>query len=47
MVHRLALRYAAETSTDLSFERTTDRRVCLRDADFVINTAYAKGHDHE
>jgi alpha-galactosidase len=47
MVHRLALRYAAETNTDLSFESTTDRGVCLRDADFVINTAYAKGHDHE
>jgi alpha-galactosidase len=47
MVHRLALRYAAETDTDLSFECTTDRLVCLRDADFVINTAYAKGHDHE
>ena len=47
MVHKLAVRYAAEMGTDLSFESTTERGDCLRDADFVINTAYVKGHDHE
>ena len=47
MIHRLAVRYADEMGADLSFESTIDRSVCLEDADFVINTAYAKGHDHE
>jgi alpha-galactosidase len=47
MTHKLAVRYAAEIGADLSFEQTTDRRTCLRDADFVINTAYVKGHHHE
>ena len=47
MIHRLAVRYADEMGVDLSFESTIDRSVCLEDADFVINTAYAKGHDHE
>ena len=47
MVHKLAVRYASEMGTDLSFESTTDRGICLREADFVINTAYVKGHDHE
>jgi alpha-galactosidase len=47
MVHKLATRYADEMGSELSFESTTDRSVCLRDAHFVINTAYVKGHDHE
>jgi len=47
MVHKLALRYAGEMGSDLRFESTTDRSVCLSDADFVINTAYVKGHEHE
>lgn len=47
MVHKLATRYADEMGSDLSFESTNDRSVCLRDSDFVINTAYVKGHDHE
>jgi alpha-galactosidase len=47
MVHSLALRYAEEMGSDLSFVTTTERGVCLRDADFIINTAYVKGHGHE
>jgi alpha-galactosidase len=47
MIHKLAARYAAELGAELSFERTTDRAASLTDADFVINTAYVKGHHHE
>ena len=39
MIHKLAVRYAAELGAGLRFELTTDRRAALRDADFVINTA--------
>src|SRR5512133_1345273 len=46
-VHRLAARYAAEVGANLRLEATTNREVALRDADFVINTAYAKGHYHD
>jgi alpha-galactosidase len=46
MVHTLAARYADELGARLSFESTPDRRVALRDADFVINTAYVTGHHH-
>jgi alpha-galactosidase len=46
MIHRLATRYAAELGVDLHFEQTPDRKVALRDADFVINTA-ARGHTDE
>ena len=47
MVHKLAERYAGEMGADLRFESTTEQSVALQDSDFVINTAYAKGHDHE
>lgn len=47
VVHELAVRYKTEIGANLSFETTSDRRVCLQDADFVVNTAYAKGHDQE
>ncbi|HEY63855.1 MAG TPA: alpha-glucosidase/alpha-galactosidase [Caldilineae bacterium] len=46
-VYKLASRYAQELGADLRFEKTTDRQTSLRDADFVINTAYVKGHHHE
>ena len=46
MIHRLASRYADELGADVRFEETLDRRVALREADFVINTA-ARGHDDE
>lgn len=46
MIHQLASRYANELGADLRFEKTTDREASLQDADFVINTAYVKGHHH-
>ncbi|MEA3335039.1 MAG: alpha-glucosidase/alpha-galactosidase [Chloroflexota bacterium] len=46
-VHKLAARYAAEMGADLIFENTTEQSVALQHADFVINTAYVKGHSHE
>jgi alpha-galactosidase len=46
MVHTLATRYAAELGASLRFEKTLDRAAALRDADFVINTAYPLGHHH-
>lgn len=42
----LAERYSRELGADLRFERTTDRREALAGANFVINTADAKGHYH-
>jgi len=47
MIYRLASRYANELGADLRFEATADRQASLKDADFVINTAYVKGHHHE
>jgi len=47
MIHRLAVRYAAELGADLRFARTTDREVALREADFVIDTAAVKSHHHQ
>ncbi len=47
IVHRLAVRFADELGARLSFESTDDRAIALRDADFVINTAYVQGHHHE
>ena len=47
VVYRLARRYAEELGADLRFEQSTERAAALRDADFVINTAYVKGHYHE
>lgn len=42
----LAERYSRELGADLRFEKTINRRQALADADFVINTADAKGHYH-
>ncbi len=42
----LAERYSKELGADLRFQQTTDRRAALDGADFVINTADAKGHYH-
>lgn len=47
MIHKLGVRYARELGSDLRFESTTDRAASLRDADFVINTAYVQGHHRE
>ena len=46
MIHKLAERYAEELGVRMTFEKTTDRREALQDADFVINTAMVGGHDH-
>jgi alpha-galactosidase len=43
----LAERYSRELGADLRFEQTTDRGAALDGADFVINTADAKGHYHQ
>ncbi|HMO57530.1 MAG TPA: hypothetical protein PKA05_07675 [Roseiflexaceae bacterium] len=47
MIEKLARRYANELGTDLRFERTADRAISLRDADFVINTASVTSHHHQ
>ncbi len=44
-VHALCERYAKEMQAKLKLEKTTDRRQSLQDADFVINTALAAGHE--
>ena len=46
-VHGLASRYADELGVNLNFEKTTDRKEALRDADFVINTALIGGRSLE
>lgn len=43
-IHGLAERYVKELGASLTFDRTTDRRRALQDADFVINTA---GKEHQ
>jgi alpha-galactosidase len=45
LIHGFARRYASEKA-ELRFERATDRREALREADFVINTAMAGGHTY-
>jgi alpha-galactosidase len=47
LVHRLAVRYAAELGVSLRFEATLERERALREADFVLNTAMVGGHDCE
>jgi len=47
MIHKLAARYAAELGADLRFEHTTDSKVSLQEADFVISTAAVKSHHHQ
>jgi len=42
--YRLFRRYSDELGFPLTVEATTDRRVALRDADYVVNTALAAGH---
>jgi alpha-galactosidase len=44
-VKRLATRLAGEQGANLTFEGTLEREAALRDADFVVNTAYATGHE--
>jgi len=47
VVYSLAKRYANEVKADLKFEKTVERNVALRDADFVINTALVTSHTNE
>lgn len=44
-VHNLAERYAAALGANLKFEKTTDMKLSIEDADFVINTALVGGHE--
>jgi alpha-galactosidase len=44
-VYALCSRYAREMRVRLKLEKTTDRETSLQDADFVITTALAAGHD--
>ncbi len=46
IVQKLAVRFTDELGIDYTFETTTDREAALRDADFVVNTAYVLGHHH-
>ena len=46
LIYRFAKRYASEVKADLRFEKTLNRREAIRDADFVINTAMAGGHQY-
>ncbi len=46
-VHELAKRYAAELGADIKFEKTTNMKRSLEDADFVINTALVGGHEQQ
>ena len=39
VIYALGRRYAEDLGADLTFEKTTEREVALRGADFVINTA--------
>ena len=42
--YMLCKRYSEEVGIKLKLEKTSDRRISLRGADFVINTALAAGH---
>ncbi|WP_165972248.1 alpha-glucosidase/alpha-galactosidase [Paenibacillus piri] len=43
-VWRLANRLSGELKAEIGFSKTTDRRIALQGADFVLNTAQAGGH---
>lgn len=44
-VYSLLKLFAEETNAKLIIEKTTNRKDALKDADFVVNTALAAGHD--
>lgn len=44
MIYKLAVRYASQVGSKLTFEKTTSRQATLDGADFVINTGYVLGH---
>lgn len=43
-VYGICIRYTKELEANLIVEKTTDRLECLKDADYVINTACGLGH---
>jgi len=45
-IYMFAKRYASEVKADLKFKKTLDSREAVKDADFVINTAMAGGHQY-
>ncbi len=47
MIYKLGTRYAQEHGANLTFDKTMNREESLQGADFVINTAYVLGHEHE
>ncbi len=47
MIYHLGTRYAQEVGAGLTFDKTMNRQEALEGADFVINTAYVLGHEHE
>ncbi len=47
MIYKLGTRYAKEFGSQLTFDKTMNREEALQGADFVINTAYVLGHEHE
>lgn len=46
ITHKLALKYADELGVDIRFHKTTNRTEALHNADFIVNTALAGGHEH-
>ena len=46
IMQQLGQRFANELAIDYTFTTTTNREAALRDAHFVINTAYVQGHYH-
>jgi len=44
MIYKLGTRYAQQLGASLTFDKATDRRAALQDADFVVNTVYVLGH---
>jgi len=46
-VYDLGSRYIKDLGTDIKLEKTLDRRVAIKGADFVVNTAMPGGHEHQ
>jgi alpha-galactosidase len=46
LIYKFAKRYASEVKADLTFRKTLNRKQAIQDADFVINTAMAGGHQY-
>ena len=40
MIYNLGKRYAEQLGSKLTFDKTSNRQVALKDADFVLATAY-------